>query len=185
MKQTNDTKINGIFHFHGLNLPIWTQDKQDFVPLKPITDLIGIQWQRAKKSLESEYKTQFYQFCLIVPPPIAGLGILKYKETACILLKKVHFYLAQINPERIQANGNIEAAQFLTQLHDEWAQALHDYESYGAAFKSNHQSNLKELLIMRKNAVGTEKQRLTFLIEQQLDEMGCPEIPEPQQNLPI
>jgi len=56
--------------------------------------------------------------------------------------------LIGINPKRVQANGNAEAAQWLMALHHEWADVLHRYETHGIAMKAGRHSALKELLRM-------------------------------------
>lgn len=46
-----------------------------------------------------------------------------------------------IGPDRVRSHGNVAAADFLEQKLEEWADALHDYEEFGAAFNMNHARN--------------------------------------------
>lgn len=43
-----------------------------------------------------------------------------------------------INPERVQAAGNADGANFLIEKQEEWADALHDYEEIGVAVNLKH-----------------------------------------------
>lgn len=185
--ETNEDikEIKDLFRFHGLILPVVEHNGQDFIPIKALSDLVGLNWRTTKRRLQNPTKQEFHCFSRLKIANLDGLEGLKTSENYCITLESVQYFLVQINLDRLESNDKPDVAEYLKKLHKEWMSALHDYETKGVAFKNNHHANVKELLIMRKNAVGTEKQRLTFLIEQQLDEMGCPEIPDPQQNLPI
>lgn len=80
-----------------------------------------------------------------------------------------------INPERVRANGNITGADFLQQKIEEWANALHDYESLGVAFKDKTKSahnELMQIMKMRQMAIGQEKQVFSQMLQSKLLELG-------------
>ena len=71
--------------------------------------------------------------------------------------------------------GNTAAADMLVKLHEEWAQALFDYETTGIAVKQSHNSRLKELMQLRKSAVGQEVSAFNHMIAQELQGWIAPE----------
>lgn len=174
--------IHNLFRFHGLLLPVVLHQSEEYIPVKPVVDLLGIDWRNIKKSLSGGYKQVFFGFCTLKVPLPHGLGGDITPQIPCIYLAKMHFWLAQVNPEKVQAQGNQDSARLIRELHEEWAQALHDYETSGIAVKKDHLHTLKELMRLRKLASGAEAERLTILIAR---EMGTPLPTEnhPQQPL--
>lgn len=80
-----------------------------------------------------------------------------------------------INPERVRANGNITGADFLQQKIEEWANALHDYESLCVAFKDKNKhinNELMQIMKMRQMAIGQEKHVFSQMLQSKLVELG-------------
>ena len=170
----NPAQIKTIFHFHGLRLPVIEHQGQEFIPIKPIIELIGIDYKGAKRALSSGHKAEFFAFCQLSVANYDGLGEASF-PIPVILFRRVHFYIAQINPDAIKVQGNTAAADMLVKLHEEWAQALFDYETTGIAVKQSHNSRLKELMQLRKSAVGQEVSAFNHMIAQELQGWIAPE----------
>nr|WP_314233370.1 hypothetical protein [uncultured Moraxella sp.] len=66
----------------------------------------------------------------------------------CIRLDRVTMYLARVNTARLRSNGNISSADYLLSLQQEWANALHSYETYGVAVKNTLFDNTKQLKML-------------------------------------
>ncbi|MPV86886.1 hypothetical protein [Ostreibacterium oceani] len=186
MTENTKTTVNivGLFEFHGLILPVLFDGQSKYIPIKPIADLVGLDWRSAKKTISNGYKSEFFQYKAMKASLPSGLGGDITPLIPCILLEKVHFYIAQINPDRISANGNIEAAQRLILLHNEWAAALYEFETQGFAIKKDKLSALKELMRLRNLATGHEVAKLTEMIKAELQGVTV-ETDSAQQHLPL
>ena len=92
----NPAQIKTIFHFHGLRLPVIEHQGQEFIPIKPIIELIGIDYKGAKRALSSGHKADFFAFCQLSVANYDGLGEASF-PIPVILFRRVHFYIAQIN----------------------------------------------------------------------------------------
>ena len=180
----NQTRIKTIFHFHELSLPVIEHEGGEFVPVKPIIEHIGMNWRTALRTLQTDFRTKFFHFQHLNVPLPSGLGGSCATQTPVILLQKVHFYIAQLNPEMVQAKGNSAAADYLIQLHEEWADALYSYETTGIAVKKGHQSRLKEMMQLRKSAIGEEIHVFNKMIAAELA-LYYEQLDSPQQALPL
>lgn len=60
------------------------------------------------------------------------------KDTVFIRLRRVQMYIARISIGHIRAKGNMSSAEYLLALQEEWAEALHEYETNGFAVKTSH-----------------------------------------------
>jgi hypothetical protein len=140
------SKIRFTIEYAGLQLQLAKNDSgDDITPLKPISDLFGLGWERQRKKVaeEPEFKA-FYGTCTV---PMYGAGGQKRDET-CILLQRVAGFLMGLSPSKIRAAGNVDGAEFLRKKQEEWADALHDYEQLGVAVNLNH---AKQIEAMNKN----------------------------------
>lgn len=135
------TKHNQRIHlsigFGDTILPIINcDDGHQRIPLKPISDQIGLNWKGQKRKLLNDgYLIE--RFGLI-------LGVASYpqfgdqeekREEYLIRLDRVTAFLNILNPRQITARGNQEAADWLKAKHEEWDDALHAYETNGFAAK--------------------------------------------------
>lgn len=111
--------------FAGVTLPVGLdEDGREVVPLKPISDVFGLEWERQRKRAQEDYPSRFLGTCT-VHMYCAG----QVRDMACIRLDRVAAWMFQINPERVRAAGNEVGADFLIQKHEEWADLIHQYET--------------------------------------------------------
>ncbi|WP_028968021.1 phage antirepressor N-terminal domain-containing protein [Spongiibacter tropicus] len=123
------------------------EDGHDRVPLKPICDQIGIQWKRQKtKLLNDSYLTERFGMTLGVPryPQMDEKPV--EREQYLIRLDRVTSFLNTLSPRNINAQGNLESAEWLKSKHEEWDGALHAYETQGIAVKAGNGSSIVNVL---------------------------------------
>jgi len=136
----------GFIRFHGLTLMSVSHAGKEYVPVRPICELIGIDWKTQKNVLDAPYGRKMYGTCWLISPKINGFSELKLQKNCHIRVNRVEAFLLSPNPKRIEANGNAEAARWLMALHHEWADALHAYETHGIAVKPGRTNKPRELL---------------------------------------
>ena len=186
---THTRPVNFI-HFHGLTLLVIEHGGVEYVSLKPLSDLAGIDWRNTKKSMESAENITLMGAKWIKSPVFAGQGgdITPTPDTLYIQLDRARMYLARINTARMRAHGNTDGAETLLNLQVEWATALHAYETTGVAIKKGHREGLATLMGLIKARVGAasaaERTALTSLIANTLAELGQPLPAEKQGELP-
>lgn len=119
--------------FGDVILPIINcDDGLDRVPLKQICDQIGLDWSsQRRKLIGDDYLTKRFGLILggDIPALIAQIGI--KRDPVLIRIDRVTAFLNTINPQKVRAHGNINAADWLETKHEEWDDALHNYETYG------------------------------------------------------
>jgi len=179
----------GFIRFHGLTLLTVSHNGHDHVPVRPICDLIGVDWQGQKRTLKDAYKVQLYGTCWLFPPEIAGFPELKFASACYIRVNRMEAFLLNISLKRVKANGNVDAANWLMALQHEWADALHAYETHGIAVKAGRTTVLDELLKMtrlRNQLSDPQKRReVDQLIHERLQALGSvPDTPDDDQ-LPL
>lgn len=127
------SKVSFIIEYAGLQLQIAKNEQgEDVTPLKPISDLFSLQWPRQyKKVTESELLSKYLGVCTVHMYHAGGQN----REQTCILLSRVAAFLMSISPDSVRASGNETGADFLIEKLNEWADALHDYETFGVAIK--------------------------------------------------
>lgn len=121
--------------YAGLTLGIIKHEGSEFVPLKPVVDLFGLRWeaQREKVATDPFYRS-YLGTCTLT---CWGAGA-QVREQTCIRLDRVAAYLMTLSPAMIRGKGNTTGADFLEARLKEWADALHDYETLGAAVNERH-----------------------------------------------
>lgn len=111
-------------NFSGSLLPIVDgEDGVQRVPLKPISDLIGLSWADQHKKMQVPYFARRLGVC-VGDIPYAG----QTRQMVLIRLDRVAAYLNMLNPESVRAGGNEAAADWLEAKHQEWDDLLHAYE---------------------------------------------------------
>lgn len=121
--------------YAGLTLPVVkNEDGIELVPLKPVSDMFGLHWPSQFSRMKEDWTAKFLGVCI---RDIQNAGDQK-REMVCIRLDRVAAYLMSLNPTKIRAAGNTTGADFLEARLNEWADALHDYETLGAAFNDRH-----------------------------------------------
>lgn len=141
--------------YAGLTLPVLKSEQGvDFVPLKPICDLFGLKWETQRLKVSGEFYAEYLGVCTLkgwVATPHKGGSSGEIQEQTCIRLDRVAAFMMTINLDRVRANGNESGATFLLAKLTEWADALHDYETFGNAHNPRHANAL--LALRRANAI--------------------------------
>lgn len=143
MLHTTKQRIHISIAFGDAILPvIECEDGHQRVPLKPIVEQIGAQWERQRKKIQPDS----YLWKRLG----AEITVLKYGELGqkqgnpthlCIRIDRVTSYLNTLNPQNIRAMGNHDTADWLEAKHAEWDDALHAYETTGVAVNKRQFSN--------------------------------------------
>lgn len=147
------SKVIFSIQYAGMTLQIGKNERgEDVTPLKPISDLFGLQWERQRKKVSSGgYLSKFLGVCTMQLHGADG----QKREQTCILLSRVAAYMMGINPDQVHAVGNVDGANFLMEKLDEWADALHDFEEIGVAINLNHAKAQEALRKQRVSLVQT------------------------------
>lgn len=112
-------------HFGGVLLPIVEcADGFERVPLKPICDEVGVDWETQRKKVQVGYLSRRLGVCT---EPVLWAG--QTREMVVIRIDRVEAYLNTLNPEQIRSAGNIDSADWLEAKHAEWDNVLHAWES--------------------------------------------------------
>lgn len=127
-----ESMIHLQLEFAGVLLPVGTNEQgQKVVPLKPVSDIVGLDWPRQHKKVSETYLSKRLGTC-VVPLFYAG----QRREMVCIRLDRVSTYLNMLNPEMVRAQGNESAADFLEAKQAEWDDLIDAYErGYGILAK--------------------------------------------------
>lgn len=176
---TNTAKITDIIYFHGVTLPVITHEGIRYVPARPLIDLSGNVWRRAKITIAQGDNAFLYGTKSIDLPSfdLEGHTSVTPEPGLCIRLDRIYIYLARISTNRMKSKGNIQAAEQLLQLQVEWAKVLHDYETKGIAVKDKTKADSTELMNimkLRQMASAEEKYAFTQLLHQKMAELGLP-----------
>lgn len=121
--------------YAGLTLPVVKNEQGvELVPLKPVADLFDLDWKSQYLKIQDAWIGRFLGVCM---GDIPHAGDQK-REMVCVRLDRVAAYLLSLNPTKIRAAGNTTGADFLEARLNEWADALHDYETLGTAINDRH-----------------------------------------------
>lgn len=119
----NQVRIN--LQFGGALLPVAKNEAgQDMVPLKPISDEIGLDWENQRVRMHTPYFTRRFGICTH-----EVMGADQTRMMVCIRLDRVVAFLNSLNPNTIRAGGNEAAADYLERKHSEWDDLIHQYEA--------------------------------------------------------
>jgi len=117
-------KISLNLNFSGVILPILdSEDGFQRVPLKPICDVVSVDWETQRKKVQSAYLARRLGICTQ-----SFLWAGQEREMVAIRIDRVAAYLTTINPDAVRAAGNEAAADYLEQKHQEWDDLIHAYE---------------------------------------------------------
>lgn len=180
----NNNAVSGLINFHGLTLWVIEHEGAEYIYAKPLTDLAGIDWRRAKKTIQSDDNAILYGSRWLTPPVFVAERELKLpsQQVLCIRLDRAQMYLARINTGRMRENGAHEAAELLLKLQVEWASVLHCYETKGEAERSTRvgsrrreEQALSALIKTRRDTLSeAEESALTAMINDKLCALGYP-----------
>jgi hypothetical protein len=149
-----ETTATRLINFHGLTLAVVEHESIEYIAAKPLVDLTGIQWTRARKTLFSDDNAILYATKELNMPIFDGFGIPRDTKTAVyIRLDRSTMFLARVNTAQMRANGKENAADALLKLQIEWAEALHNYETNGIAFKTQQRDKDMFGLISKLDSV--------------------------------
>jgi len=184
------TTFKQIIPFHGILISVVEHNGTDYIPLKPIVELLGTQWKTAREKAFFGDNKELFGTCELNEPIFNTFHTPRgAKKAVFILLEAGEMYLMKTNTNQIRKNGNASTADYLLKLQKEWRKALHDYQNKGIAVKSkslDQKKELKELFNARKLATKpAEKEALSKMIEHQMAELGYPLTPDPQGELPV
>lgn len=173
-------RITDIIHFHGLTLMVYSHEGVQYIAAKPLVELAGIGWRKAKNTISTGANAFLYGTTELNLSEMTSEGDHKVgtEHTICLRLDRSRMFLARINTDRMGVNGNIEAAEALLKLQVEWAQVLHDYETKGFASKGNQRQQQGQLIGLMKARTLTkspaEQHALTQMIHHLCLDMGYP-----------
>lgn len=121
--------------YAGLTLVVIKHEGAEYVPLKPVANMFGLRWeaQREKVSNDPFYRS-YLGTCTLTGWGAGG----QVREQTCIRLDRVAAYLMTLSASNVRAKGNTTGADFLEARLNEWADALHDYETLGSAVNERH-----------------------------------------------
>lgn len=141
--------------YAGLQLPVVKNESGiDCVPIKPICDLFGLKWETQRTKISELFYSEYLGVCTLkalVCTPVKGGADDQVREHTFLRLDRVAAFLMTINPDRVRAAGNEEGAAFLKAKLIEWADALHDYETFGSAHNPRHAES--RLAMQRANTI--------------------------------
>ena len=149
----NKITINLVFS--GAILPVVNCiDGHQRVPLKPISDLFGLDWKSQKRKIGGVAGVQ--ETVKSADPGGASpprknyistlLGITmeevfyadQLRPMLCVRVDRVAGFLFTINPDMVRALGNEDGADFLEHKHQEWLDVIHAYEQqHGDLFRTS------------------------------------------------
>lgn len=166
--------------FAGALLPVETNEQgKHVVPLKPICDVIGLEWERQRKKVSEPYLSKRLGSCTV---PMYWAD--KLREMTCIRLDRVAAYLNGLNPEMVRAQGNEPAADFLEAKHQEWDDLIDAYETeFGTLAKKGKtvvqkQPGVRDFLSVlraKKQADSEPERKVLHLLARKIaDDLGAP-----------
>lgn len=177
-------QVVGIINFHGTTLWVVEQAGVEFVYAKCLSDLAGIDWRRAKKTIQDGDNAILYGTTWLEHPNFASQGGPRSPRVDGIYIRldRARMYLARIQTSQVRAQGNVDAAEALLALQIEWAKVLHEYETNGFSRKDarldsrrQEERNLAVLVKTRREvAAGEERAAITCMIRDKLTELGYP-----------
>ena len=177
----NASMIHVQLEFASVLIPIANNEKnQPVVPLKPISDVFGLDWENQRKKISQTYLAKRLGTCTVFFNG-ANMG----REMTAIRLDRVAIYLYTLNPDLVRNKGNESAADFLEARHAEWDDLIHRYESaHGVLAKARQPATrkaptyndfLKITTALRKAETEPQRQALDFMARQIARDLGAPD----------
>lgn len=160
------SRISISIQYAGITLPVVKNEVgTDCVPLKPLCDLFDLKWETQRMKVSEDFYKKYLGVCIIkalVATPVKGgadpvcAPVIwgsddQARDHTFIRLDRVAAFLMTISPARVRAGGNQSGADFLEAKLTEWADALHDYETFGVAHNPRHADAL--LALRRATAI--------------------------------
>lgn len=172
------TQPVNFIRFHGLTLLVVEHGGVEYVEIKPLSDMLGLNWRRTYETVRSDGNKELYGTVSLLPPvydevptsfdldfsalmgrkgePAEGAKAADVHEVSTrstrlyIRLDRSRMFLARVNTARMKVNGNVAAAKELLALQIEWAEVLHQYETHGVARKKSVKDDQAVLMQLMK-----------------------------------
>ena len=136
MQDTEDcsTRAVNLIHFHGLTLLVVENKGIAYLPLKPLSDLAGINWRAALHFACTPEQVEMLGSRWLKPPVIAGSGwqVPPSRAVLFIRMDRARTYLARINTTWVRVRGDVRASEYLHNLSLDLAAAV-NHQSQGRA----------------------------------------------------
>lgn len=174
--------------FAQVVLPVVKFEGLNMVPLKPVSDLFGLNWKSQREKMTGEWQKELFNTSLL-PVNLAagrtsrpGIGVAdQAREMLCIRLDRVEAFLFSINPLKVQAAGNADGAAYLKGKIKEWSDLMHEFEQQNGAYAGDisraRSRDLRDFIALHKaKKEATDEDRAVFagLIKQQAALLGQP-----------
>ena len=156
--------------FNDVILPVTDYDDGiKRVPLKMISDTIGLQWKSQRKKISPD-SFIFRRLNAILDTDIGS----RY-PVLMINIDKVTTFLHSVNPDNVRLGDNINTADWLENKITEWDDVVSLYESgINPSSSLTSTSELAKLVNAREKATPEEKIAFTSLISEKLSNLGHP-----------
>lgn len=136
-----------VIPFHGLLLSVISHENKDYIPLRPIVEMLGTQWKTAREKAFFGDNLELFGTLELEEPIFNAFRTPRgTKKSVHILLESGETYLMKTNSNQIRNNGNATTADYLLALQKEWRTALHNYEKYGYAVKPVQMDKINALV---------------------------------------
>jgi len=131
---------------NGLNLPVAkNQNGQDVVPLKPVSDLYGLNWpSQRQKVLASPRFVRMLDVCYAEVD--TGQGP---RRQLCVNPKRMSLFLFALNLTKMRAAGNNRGVDLLVKRLKEMGEVLHLYCTEGVAIDETRRHPEAELAALQ------------------------------------
>lgn len=190
MQSENETRVVNIIDFHGAVMWVVENQGVEYIYAKPLAEMAGIDWRRARKTLFEEDNAVLYGSSLLKHPIFAPTGGPRSPQDDGIYIRldRSRMYLARIQTNQMKAQGKVEAAETLLKLQIEWAEAIHNYETHGVALKNSAKDARAQLVSLIKAQASSKdsevRDSINRMVRDICAELGYP-IADPQQQLPL
>jgi hypothetical protein len=178
-----NTKAKQLIDFHSITMVVVEHEGIDYIAVRPIVELLGTNWDSARKALFTGDNPDLYGLKELNRPVLDGFGgDIAAKKALYIRLDRSTMYLSRVDTSKMRAHGNVKAADNLLQLQIEWAEALHSYESSGISVKARHARfaslTIKDFLAVAKEKRvtddGGDRQVLHSVMKELAEKIGHP-----------
>lgn len=169
-----------------------------YVSARGVTSVFDLNWRKQKQRLLVKDSVILYGVIDISAPEYAdivtlGSGYLSRSDmddTLFMRMDRAMMYIARVSTAQMRVNGKNESgADAILSKQIEFAQALHDYETFGIAINKNHWGQSEVLrkqrlavvaLINAKNKASdkADRQLLETMIRTAADECNAPYQPD-------
>ena len=140
----SNTQPVNLIRFHGLTLLVVEHEGVEYVPLKPLSGIAGIDWRSAKRVMKHPDNVMLYGPKWFGPfgHEVNHDAIKTPSDVLHIRMDRAQIYLSRISTTRMKAHGNIDAAEVLLRRQIDFADAVHHYYITRATVNQSARSEL-------------------------------------------